>query len=681
MSQLEPRNTSVNIYDLLKYNIDMPIFQRGYSWGVGEKSEKPRQYFVDFLTSENHHHDFGNIFIYSHFYYKESSWSNPGEIGSDGLINLIPNVFLADGQHRVVTFVLSLYAALFFLKSDYLNNKINKKKTSIDNDEKLEGAELEISKNNILEDKIIKQIENIKFKITADDELTIVDIKEIVKKENINSYKYTSAFKSFIKLNEYLIDNKSSIKNKINLVNILLKRAKEFTAGIKILENDQTKKRSIPDIENQAYSIFMAMNGQSTQLNDEELFVSFLKQPTLKEHTEDKVLFLFKNPKLINSEFSKIKDIFKYFKLNSHSDKFDYFFKSNMANHLELNMDREYLLSDSYLWIRNIIGSSDHSKQLLIIDELSKNINILKTFYDSCKDIENDVWETSDPTRYVLDIYTSNMKKSVTSIVYAVKTYEEIINNFSQKTEFAKNLSKLIKVMFMLNLMKTYNGRESRPNTSRDVLDLNYNIESGFSFFADHFIEINDKTKTKADLFIELEISFKKHLVTCNFTKFINEAKVVLMLAEIPNNNSSFKNIIDKHYDLEHILAKKFNPLDEDSLKDLEIKNPMLYLCQKEYKNVCIDKKHLVHSIGNMALLNKTPNRRNKNISPYDKIELKQKGWLSTHFDSLDKSKGIWGANKIESRASEIANACISWLFKDFSADDLTNKFERKKKS
>jgi hypothetical protein len=352
-----------------------------------------------------------------------------------------------------------------------------------------------------------------------------------------------------------------------------------------------------------------------------------------------------------------------------------------MANHLELNMDREYLLSDSYLWIRNIIGSSDHSKQLLIIDELSKNINILKTFYDSCKDIENDVWETSDPTRYVLDIYTSNMKKSVTSIVYAVKTYEEIINNFSQKTEFAKNLSKLIKVMFMLNLMKTYNGRESRPNTSRDVLDLNYNIESGFSFFADHFIEINDKTKTKADLFIELEISFKKHLVTCNFTKFINEAKVVLMLAEIPNNNSSFKNIIDKHYDLEHILAKKFNPLDEDSLKDLEIKNPMLYLCQKEYKNVCIDKKHLVHSIGNMALLNKTPNRRNKNISPYDKIELKQKGWLSTHFDSLDKSKGIWGANKIESRASEIANACISWLFKDFSADDLTNKFERKKKS
>lgn len=88
---------------LAYHRLSVPMFKRHYSWGAPEKKFAARSYFLEFLTNRNANDFFGHIVVYSatrHDFEKDDN----------------ANVYLVEGQHRLVTVVLGALAVHEALK-------------------------------------------------------------------------------------------------------------------------------------------------------------------------------------------------------------------------------------------------------------------------------------------------------------------------------------------------------------------------------------------------------------------------------------------------------------------------------------------------------------------------------------------------------------------------------------
>jgi hypothetical protein len=688
---IEPQNHSISIKNLLKHKIGIPLFQRGYSWGVNENSNKPLKYFQDFLSNENIHHDFGNLFVYCLEYYEEEKWQNPkfytDKKDSEIVINPI-HIYLTDGQHRLSTLVLSLLAVQTYLNSKYtkciIDEFLNSKISAVIKT----GNGFQNQIETLLKRDIFDILNHINMEIIVDNEQTIINIKDVINQNK--EHTKTPAYKAYSQILNHFI-NTNDLPVNLNVIKTFLDRLNYLKSIVKILQNDSPLNRTEEQIKIQAYNMFIEMNGQAIQLKDYELLSSFVKQPKLIEYSrKTSVNSLFQKPK--KGTTIDVVEVFKYFNVDSINDKFDYFFKSNL--------DNNYNINDGSTWIRDIIGIHDNDKQMNIIDKMKVNISDLKLLNDIFKHKSEDennklnkdflFWESGDIEPYMLDIYDLYVKKSIPTIIYGTKTLKDFnqTNQLNSKNKKHKIfLEKLIRVMLMLSLMRTYNGRASRPNTSRDILELNFNVQSGFSFFADHFVDLQniDPQDTQYNpndaniIFKMLKDTFKKHICECIFTNYTSEAKIILILAEAKEGKSTFNNILNKNFDLEHILAQNYkfkNNNEIDLITDQYEKK-----CESLYSEVFLKSPNSINLIGNMALLDKNINRSIQNISPLAKNNLtnQQIGWWSTHYSKLKKSNGEWGIDTINSDTQTIADNTINWLFEGFDYSDLTSKFEKQK--
>ncbi len=352
MSKPKIKSSSMQLSTFLKIkSIKMPIFQRKYSWGESSKKNKALDYFK-FLTSTETIDFLGNFFCYS---------KEPIDIGGD-LSNTFKNneLFLADGQHRLITIVLAAHA-------------INKLYPKSSNSEE------------------IKSILNLDIEVIINStEIKKLDL-DVIENKRVNSaiqLSYTEIFNFLTSFQKE--DPEGFIELFVGFKQIL---KKNLSLNI-LMPSDETEERSDINIEDAAFSIFNQLNGQSVPLQPEELFVSILNS----KYKNSKVLKCLDDT---NGEQTSFYMASKKFKIDDSKKILDFFIKIDDYEGSNFNWVNKFYIEENIIKLENnvdkintlykILNSENKNKFLSIglFDWFSKKLLKMPIFVYLVKNIDN----------------------------------------------------------------------------------------------------------------------------------------------------------------------------------------------------------------------------------------------------------------------------------------------------
>jgi hypothetical protein len=667
----EVLNINFTLIDILKFKeINAPLFQRPYSWGIKKNNidleNKPVEYFRDFLSNNNKNLFLGTIFIHS-----KTRYDYTKEDKKEFLVNL------SDGQHRLAMSIISLEAVKDIIKENktiknYVDASLRRKdppeeaETHIENI--LKNSHLKIMTENLqsefLIDLLRKEKESIKRLLDNNELLSnkiinLDNIKKIDKIEKENNKLIKKDYQQMKKDNTLKIsdiENKSPIyasyirvKNYIkNLtaddegVNIeyekalividFLERFSNFKIGLLILHPDQTKTSGEIDVENEAFLMFNQLNAQALPLTPSDLFYSFLSK-TFK--LED-----------LNKEKEELLSYLNFSDTSTIFTKFNYF-SLEQKNIIDFIMKISSNETQHYIFVNKLYTDSEDDL-LLKIKTINKHLKILFKFYDKI--------ESSLPynIRVLFNIFfESNNTMTLFVFILKVLNKKENIDNMTNK-EYLD----IFKIVVLLSAMTTYiPSSGKRPNLARDLVKKN-NIDEALYYFKEHFnMETIDNIKKM----------FKEHLITFAFgvPKHRNIAKLLLICEignEIKNDLKEYKNI---HY--EHIFPEKYN-----INKTIPNLNPNI---KSRYDNFYLDYgDEYIDCLGNSTILSSEINTSLSNLSPFEKVEKFKNNSINRnssvnqqHIDFIYENYDKWDKELIESRGQNIADNIIKFLFSDIS--------------
>ena len=567
----------INIINLLKFKeILIPNFQRKYNWGGKKKNElNGLEYFQDFLCKKKYRDSFGTLLVYK----KNFGLKINGKLVEQDIVATINNeqfnelnniiVYLADGQHRIITIIISLFATLNYLKN---NNIMTKKFYKLSNStiskllnynslNVLKTPNIEVMLNNN-QDATSK--ENIINVIREADEVIkqygIDNIQLLKKKLKSSPCKYT--YLLIYQLLDELYKQDDDMEEFNDLYSTFFNRIEGGNLfGLTILQPGNLDSEKLVDLE--AISEFNERNGMSVSLTEGEIFSSHILRST--------------------TDNDKIRD---------------YLFKKH--SHL-LSKYKIDTTDDLVIFLQKGLTSDWSVKPDVFVYELLKNENQDTTEFinllEALEKIEKLFQKEDDWTKLIFDIYCVDFMTPRIA-AYIAKSYIEGIktNSFSTK--------KLIRSLVLFSVYSSFWEKGTRrPNLSRDLQDCK-TIDKGVKFVANHL----HKSTTINDFKNQLE----KHISTHDFGSedWRKLGKLILLLSQNTGKQQtiSLSDYKKSHY--EHLFPQNWKE-EGPSFPRIQ-----LDLCQQ-----IVGDENLINMIGNGALLNGKTNSSLSNLSPYSKYK------------------------------------------------------------
>jgi len=678
MSKFDVIYQNIGIDRILSFQtIQMPIFQRRYSWGIEKQEDKAQEYFREFLSNRGSNNFYGIVFIHTKQRYNYST---------DEAIS----VYLSDGQHRLVTVILSALCIKDVLSQvvatdqedmdlieEVINSNIIKLSTqsnveavidenlnsklvikfieeSLFNISKLETDILQIENDIKLKKQLLKQDKS----LTSDQRETKKSELERDRRNQIKSVKQKvnllinhPIIVSYNKIKDYLMVNTTKVndveKREPRKIHSILKisenfvdRVEKLSACVITLHPEQGKVVHDWEIENEAFYMFRQMNGLSTPLNAGDLLRAYITQHT-KETDNIRDFF---------NDSQKIK-LLKSYSIHDIEDFANYIHKVSSTNWPE----------ETYTWVRNVLNDGkEQSRSQKYIASWTNSLNYLDTIsqtYESCNDVV---------TKEVFKIYISTLN-TLRITAFLTKAFVSCQGKTTQSQLQIVELRKIIKTLIFLSIMTTYIEPNSgkRPNISRD-LHSREDISSCLKFIAEHFLSNNDISQFK--------LNVEQHVKTFTFgqEKYRRLSKLLLIIADAnkPGKNTQI-GVGNNNYNYEHVFPQSYTNTElsnEASLLPATIYNEYdLFISDPDLSDV-------INLIGNGALLEENTNKSYQNSSPYIKLQktqTSQNAWWPENLKDLQNSNGLWVKKQIEDRSGVLAKDIVDWLFSDFTQTDL----------
>jgi hypothetical protein len=660
----EVLNINFTLIDILKFKeINAPLFQRPYSWGIKKNNidleNKPVEYFKEFLSNNNKNLFLGTIFIHS-----KTRYDYTKEDKKEFLVNL------SDGQHRLAMSIISLEAVKDIIKENkiiknYVDSALKRKdppeeaETQID--KILKNSHLKIMTDSLQPEFLIEILRKEKEKIKGlldnneilSNKILVLDSMKnlgILEKENKKEYQQlkksnnlaindienkSPIYASYIKVKNYIKnlvaeDEVVNIEHEKSLIiNDFLNRFNNFKIGLLILHPDQTNTNSEIDIENEAFLMFNQLNAQALPLTPSDLFYSFLSKT-------------FKSEEL-NKEKDELLSYLNFSDSSMNLAKFNYF-GLEQKNIIDFIIKISSNETQPYIFVNKLYTDSEDNL-LIKINKINKYFKIVFKFYDK---IENNLPYN---IRTLFNIFFQS-NNTMTLFIFILKTLsqKENIDNITNK-EYLD----IFKILVLLSAMTTYiPSSGKRPNLARDLIKKD-SIEEAIYYFKEHFntVDIEDIKKI-----------FKGHLINFGFgaAKHRNIAKLLLICEigdNLKNDLKEYKNI---HY--EHIFPEKYNTSKTIPHLDhaVKIKYDNFYLSGEDY----------IDCLGNATILSSEINTSLSNLSPFEKVEKMKNNAINRnssinqeHIDFLYKHCEDWDSVLIIKRGEAIAENIIKFLFSD----------------
>lgn len=629
--------------------LQLPTFQRHYGWGEKGALEKGVEYLANFLLNKERHPIFGSVYIYSDQRYNYDI--------DDGI-----RVWVSDGQHRLVTVVLSAKAILRRLKEIA-------KSPDLDADERealdylLSAPELVAvaqSRLEVLLDEFGRTAQVVKFidetlhgiahqstrrteiqeryktkrealaQIEARAERTLE--KRAIKKEEmaeltrldeeIAEFEKIGAFSTFRRIEEFLAEKKDA--KVIQLAERFVERIAGMLMSMPVVHPAENHNVPLPVLEAESFAMFADINSQATPLTSGELLNSAVqalpqRRPVLQRY--------FKRG---TAEFNAI----SYFGLTN----FD-----TMSQFLTQMHNGDSQAADT--WVRTTFYSAKASRTAM--EEVEGWLSALRQCSDRIKSL-------SVPLRSLFDLFFLDFKRGA----YAVACARFVMNAGIEKCDegFMKSLLKLLVMFEVCSLYRTPTNKNFK--ISRDVADVRMNsLAAGISLVLEHF---------EVPTMSELNAAMVKFLSTAPMgqASYRKLTKLLLVLADVNNGGRDVQIPAWKAYEYEHVLPNKCDNLKSDS----DMPADALAGIEEILNMAEHDRKHLVQLLGNGGLLNKRENITLSNWPPYTKFAKQAEdgfysnAWWPTHLRSLQDSKGNFDAAFIRQRSVKLAEQIAAFL-------------------
>lgn len=643
---------------LLAYSrIELPLFQRYYSWGGADKETAASVYFTRFLANPRASKMLGNILIYS---------AKRAEFQSDTRAE----VYLADGQHRLGTIVLAAVAVQEVLEcvtrhthrgaAKSAHNHLEQHSRALD---VLSRSQLQVrlspgeepvrlveflKENGRKLDELLLQREQIaqdyqqhlthiratlgrgdlrtaKTSATQDrnQKYNVLD-QEIKRRQNICAWRAFESIRQALRK-----PDDEDFFDCIDTCRVFLERIKKYEITMNCLVPVKDYAVPLEVLEEVAFEEFANLNNMVYPLNEGELLDSIIQ-------SKAGVGCLSRELLLPGSELRKA---LAYFGVKDASQVAD--FAARVLATVQGGT--------AYQWVRQELYGSATPEVLL--HQLGERVLRLKEFLKAVRHASKEISN-------LYDLLFELMPRPIYA-VYLSRVSEQIGPRPADST-----LRAVFKLLALFELSTLYiPSNNKRPHLLRDIGPLK-TIEEGMEYVLKHF-EARDNANTGATRLDDLNAKVK-HLL-CKFPlgghMYRKHAKLVLVLADLERPLAGLAHNWS-NYSFEHFVPQKYKkraPLDTDDDDYLALVN--------EFMNLDADEAdEAINLLGNGALLCGSTNSGLSNKWPKEKVNKTQtdgleNSWWNTHWADLSDNGGRFGKSHIQERTQRLAANATRWLF------------------
>jgi len=643
----------------------MPIFQRQYSWDA--KNGKALAYF-DFLSSDSDNTHLDYILAFS---VKEvgSRSSNFIELTD---LQKVQEVFLADGQHRLVTALLAVMAIVNFFSRP--ENKVLRD----DMADEVAFFEDLLAKGDI--EVVLRPCEAASLKKTLNGQLARLDaldnedaslrtrisearaaVKELPKDQRAGERSRlrdeqkrglgrsqverkaildSAIYQGYASIVERLKDVAQSNNRIIKLVYGLIKRYDQVTGTLEVFIPGQS------DVDESAltghcFNLFTAKNGHTSPLTAEDLFLAYAgdKKDDVSGNDIGALIDkrLFKEKRGLETAFG-IKDVASFLSARAIWDNVPY------KEDARLSQIRQDFFSKSEAAPARLA----HYNRIL-----THCGNASMWFLEP---------HVSSTLRRYFHIFDSALSKNAT-YVFKLRYVRDAINDGIVPAE--KDMLNLFKLLVLLELAQSYyEPGKRRAILARDIPEFEKPVlQKALKYCHDHF-----NPSGTADF----KTKVAQHLASFPFGKVGRDlGKMLLLTAEfapgraIPLADDVYANIA-----YEHVLPLNYADTVED---DAELKRLQASLGATDDD----ERERVINLLGNAAILQKAANSELQDLLPSQKLEATNKksslsqAWSPLSLRDLQSTCGSatqnepWDGAYIQKRTQRIAEAIVKFLLDD----------------
>lgn len=616
-------SSSFNIFEIFQGNNIFKIksFQRKYAWNENQIQELIND--IEIYESEKNFF-LGTIII------KKSKNERQYEYS------------IVDGQQRITTLFLILKSIELKIINEYHSEDFEdfhliKKIYMIKNNKDIKNEKLKLEgyrKNTKELEKILKS-NNLK------------DIENIKKEDDSKMKIYIQNLECILKSD--IFKNKKSIKNFINKI-------KHIYFSVILLGKDIDENKVFEDLNSKGsplviedllrnYFYKKSLNFIKKENPNNLTHEAFIEEESNKimdryERSLEKLeLFLIKEKKFYRSLFSsKINRFFKNFIL----------FKLNNSSKLNEDNDRRMFAQYKIETKNKIEYKNDIIKELDIIDKYFKFCGFMSDYNSNLKDVEESSVNNEKYFINTLDLYPMifcfylnwEEKYFNSVIIFSTIIYINLlIKNIDIWTFLKENLNLIKGKVFD-------NSKEKKEILNELMSELLYpkqkesDINENFDFWNTFEEDLKNKISDNSDVYTT--IHFRRFIQYYFYMQDKNKAKI---------------NLVDKKYNLEHIISQNLNL--ESNLEQIELFNN-------------------VNKIQNLCLIEKEINRNFGNENFDDKINIYQKDFIdenkSSQFSSIKDIYSLDNKKRIKEVLEERKQKHIEYV-KCF-VEEIKNKLK-----
>lgn len=630
---------------LAAQDLQMPLFQRKFSWGVGELAANAVDYADQFLTNNDATDYFGPVILYSAERFNFST-------------DVVGRIYVADGQHRMVTLALFATAItdrlteLLEHESDEDERAILEEYRADENLGTLRRTSLRVVIDDAGNSPCVReylqerkeQYSRLKQRIAEMGANARADVDGLgpqAKKERQASRKaeldaltgqlrqleHEGVFASYLGL----LDSLPRVNDKrfSRKVEAFIKRLTILQSNVVYLLPRTGQLVSEDVLEGEAYATFATLHGHCNPLTAGDLFKSYVATKGATSPVNEYRYNDYGPRKFLGKlGISDLDHIVEFLAAYLPADK----------------------PVDSYRWLKLKLFGNSNSKEVL------RTMHHALSMLD---DFETDLARAESRIASLYELYFSTSSRAAKA-VFIARMYEGVAAGATLRLEELLRVLVLFEVMV---LHVTSSGK--RANPGRDIpLLKGTSLSTGLAYVLRHF-----EVKTVEEFGAKL----KTVIAEGPFGQAVYRklGKLLLVMSDCRNPGADVSVPSWSRFDYEHLVPQKIAGALESPLLPDVARTKLEAIAELPH----LLKQAELNRLGNAALLAGRENSGLGNKSPWEKLEKTRaarldNAWWPTHKSFLEGTSGVIGLEEVAARSERLANEIVSFLM-TFDADTL----------
>ena len=638
--------------------LGMPVFQRHFGWGIGEKEQAGFEYFRQFLINTDASDFFGQVSLFT-----DRRW----RYGEDKDII----VWVADAQHRLVLLVIAAWVIMQHLRRlERISDANNYRRPKIV--KLMQESELHLLASSPLEVAISFEkpseplVAYIKSELaraaSMTEQLAETETRFSAKREAISAHRDNPLRKTTLadntrEKNRELDRLRDDIKEigkdgviktytlidaflgKLDAGDILavasdfVNRVRMLQTSVNCLEPRQGYHIPFETMEEYAYQHFANHAIQSGPMSPGEMLGGAIRVQRGRVGFSG---YFGTTPCLE-------KKALEFFGINNHDELCDYLTR----------MDTGDDSTNGLSWVKNKLHSSAPTEEIFAA---------ITTWADTLVFMYQKVQALPQPWKSLYEVFFRDLGRAAFAVNvtrFALKAGRENCDD-----SFMQSLLRMLVLFVIAAVHRTPSGakfRITRDTSGFKTADWN----DGLALMKNHFGASS------------LE-SFRASVIDCVSTQPLGLsmhrklAKFLLVLADVTSGGRAVQIPAWASYDFEHIFPVKHTTMlteptltgspAEDSVEEI--------LALPDF-----ERTNLINLLGNGALLSKSENISLSNNSPFYKYQKQadtdkySNAWWPSHLKSLQDVKGVFSLAVIQDRSRALAKQAVDFLLAEAGSD------------